>query len=141
MPRISIAVDKESWDKQFIMLPPGAYTLACEKATHGNSKVKGSPQLELMWGIEAPQTVKNEAGADVSIGKQKVFDTISLVPKAAGFLRAALAGCGVPFTLEGELVDFDSDHFIGKRVVANIAVEINPNDGVARNRIKGYKVA
>jgi hypothetical protein len=141
MPRISVSVDKESWDKRFITLPPGDYTLVCDKATHGQSKQKGSPQLELQWKIEAPASVKDETGADVDISKQRVFDTISLVPKAAGFLRAALAGCGVPFQMAGELCDFDSDHFQGKRVVAKIVVETNPADGIARNRVKSYRVA
>jgi hypothetical protein len=139
MPRVNVAVDKESWDNKFILLPPGEYTLKYEKVVAGESSQKKSPELQCTLGIVAPASVTAE-GKEVNISKQKVFDRISMVPKAAGFLRDKLVGANVPFKLDPStgMCDFDTDDFIGKAVVARIEVEVG-TDNVPRNKIRSTK--
>jgi hypothetical protein len=139
MPIINIGVDKEAWDSQFVVLPPRDYIVEVKQSTIGESRQKKSPQLELVYGIIDPQTVSVE-GKEVNISKQKLFNVVSLVPKAASFLRQALVGHGVPFQLEGGMCQFDPDAFIGKRVVVSVGVEKQDN-GKERNVVNKVRLA
>lgn len=133
--RITTQVDKEAWDSQFVLLPPQEYRLRYLMPKIVNAKTSGQPMLEFRLDILSPETV-NVGGKDVKVaGKQKMFDRVSLSPKASGILRQKLVGAGVPFTLNGDALDFDYADFQGKEIIAKVEIRKNPDDGRESNQI------
>lgn len=144
MPTLSIAVDKESWDREFITLPPGQYEGVMEPATEQTSKEKGTKGLKLVTRIESPQ-VATVNGVEKKILGQKIFDDLWLTAKGAGFIKKTLTGCGIAFTLDGGAVVFNSDDFTGKRVRVSVGVEemldaTRQPTGKKRNTVEGYQL-